>query len=73
MKTKFLYSSALILVVSLFLSCSNFLQGSELKQQIDDAINLANSDYFNVEFALSDPDAGQITPAGIAKLRKGDF
>ncbi len=51
-----------------FFSCENFMNGSELKQKFDEAVDYANAESFTVRFS---DEGGKITPSGIQNLKAG--
>ena len=48
----------------LFISCKNFLHGSDTAQRLEEIIALANMPSFNIEIALSNSAQGSILPNG---------
>lgn len=71
MKKVFVFLSALFLYSIIFISCENFLNGENLKKELDDRIELANATEFSIEFKLPGNNIGSISPNGIQKLKKG--
>lgn len=59
------------MVLITFNSCENFFNGSELKDQIDKAVEIANSSEISVEVNLKNRTSGRISPNGITKIKKG--
>lgn len=59
------------MVLITFNSCENFFNGSELKDQIDKAVEIANSSEISVEVNLRNKNSGKISPNGITKIKKG--
>lgn len=56
----------------LFLSCSNFLQGARLKEQLDEKIEIANSPTFIITINPLIPESIiSITPSGNLETKKG--
>lgn len=54
----------------IFTGCLNFLDGSNLKKQIESVIEIANAKEINVEVNLRNTRCGSVTPAGVSKRKK---
>ncbi len=61
--------TTLILLSTIFTACNNFLTGSELKHDIDAAINYKTSEPFRVRFVDNN---GKISPSGIIEYKPTD-
>lgn len=70
MKKSFILSAATAVLLFVFGSCSNFMDGGEVKSVLDQQIAFANSPSVNVEFRLGDNGAGSIYPNGMKALKE---
>lgn len=52
-----------------FFSCENFMNGSQLKQKFDEAVEYANAEPFNIRFSESN---GKISPSGEQSVKVTD-
>ncbi|MCQ2576108.1 MAG: hypothetical protein MJ162_05130, partial [Treponema sp.] len=61
-----------IIFLSLFVftGCQNFLNGSDLKDELDKAIEIATSSEINVELNLKNNKSGSISPSGVSKVKR---
>lgn len=65
-------ASALLMISLLFTSCENFLKGSELQQNLNDAIEYAQAEEFSI--FVTDPNGyGNVSRNTDAKIKKGDY
>lgn len=55
-----------------FTACQNFFN-SELKEKLDEAVEIANSSELTVEFNLRNSNSGKIVPQGILKVKRGEI
>ncbi len=65
------YSIFVILFSIIFISCENFLDGANLKNILDNEIELASAPEFFIEFKLPGNNIGTISPNGNQKYKKG--
>lgn len=72
MKNK-IYGFVFLLIISaVFTSCDNFLDGSELKEDIKNVIDYANAPEFNIHVnAYNHKSIDNISPDGIVNVKKG--
>lgn len=65
----FLFSLCL---VSAFISCKNFNQGSDLSEAIKESIDYVNSPLLNIKLYVENEKMGTIEPSGNVTSKKGD-
>lgn len=66
---KKIFKTLLIFICATFFSCENFMNGSALKQLIDEAVEYANSTPFNIRFSGI---GGKISPSGEQSVKVSD-
>ncbi len=61
----------LLLGFGFFCGCANFMNGSELKDELDKAVEIANSSEIGIEINLKNKNSGKISPTGVSKIKMG--
>ena len=67
---KIAYSLILITSIFTFVSCENFLQGADVKEEISKAIEYNNAPKYPIKFRNSDNKSGTITSPGYGDFEK---
>ncbi|MBQ4377884.1 MAG: hypothetical protein II821_01610 [Treponema sp.] len=65
-------AAGFLICMSLFTSCENFMDSTELKKKIAEEIEWANKNSLKVEIATSNTLQGTISPVGLQSIKVGE-
>jgi len=68
-----LVAEALLCTVFLFISCENFLEGTDFKSTLDKKIEYANADKLNIRILLDSSDYGSVYPQTFTGAKGDSF
>ena len=68
-KSNFTILGGVLLCIALFASCENFLKGADVKNQLEDAIEIANSSPITY-YVIADKDSGSVSPTQFTLKKK---